>query len=180
MDCLKSSEKSGVLSLDEALVELAECKAICIFQIQRFVQSPEDIEDVWQQISLNVSQKYHTVENRLSFKKWVKTIAHNVAVNFAMRRKGVYVNEELPLEFATGREVDPAEQTIANEQIRIMHQFIQTLNETYCDVVQLFYFQGKSLAEISMELNLPLGTVKRRLYTFRENLRTQMQPYFDA
>ena len=37
-----------------------------------------------------------------------------------------------------------------------------------------FYIRGLSLVEIAEELEVPLGTVKRRLHTARKRLRTEL------
>lgn len=57
------------------------------------------------------------------------------------------------------------------------------LSKTYRDVFVKFYMQGKSVLDISKELNIPKGTVLSRLDTGRKHIKKEvykMQNYGDA
>jgi RNA polymerase sigma factor (sigma-70 family) len=48
------------------------------------------------------------------------------------------------------------------------------LREGQKQVIERHYLAGQKLEEIARELGLPLGTVKRRLFEARENLRIKL------
>ena len=45
------------------------------------------------------------------------------------------------------------------------------LSGMYCEVIALYYYDGKTYAEISEELDIPVETVRTRLRRAREQLR---------
>jgi len=49
---------------------------------------------------------------------------------------------------------------------------IETLSKDKQNVLRLFYVEDYSLKEISVILNISLGTVKSRLFQAREKLKT--------
>ncbi len=42
------------------------------------------------------------------------------------------------------------------------------------ETLQAFYFEGRSLQEMSDDFRSPIGTIKRRLHTARNRLRDQL------
>jgi RNA polymerase sigma factor (sigma-70 family) len=53
---------------------------------------------------------------------------------------------------------------------------VNNLPEIYREVTRLFYLNGRSYHDIANELNLPLSTVKKRLYDARQQLKENMSP----
>lgn len=53
---------------------------------------------------------------------------------------------------------------------------VNDLPEIYREVTRLFYLNGRSYQEIATELNLPLSTVKKRLYDARQQLKEIISP----
>jgi len=53
---------------------------------------------------------------------------------------------------------------------------VNNLPEIYREVTRLFYLNGRSYQDIAKGLNLPLSTVKKRLYDARQQLKENMSP----
>jgi len=53
---------------------------------------------------------------------------------------------------------------------------VNNLPEIYREVTRLFYLHGRSYHNIATELNLPLSTVKKRLYDARQQLKENISP----
>ncbi len=53
---------------------------------------------------------------------------------------------------------------------------VNNLPEIYQEVTRLFYLNGRSYHNIADELNLPLSTVKKRLYDARQQLKENISP----
>jgi RNA polymerase sigma-70 factor (ECF subfamily) len=65
------------------------------------------------------------------------------------------------------------------EQTELRQKVRQAIGELSIDqrvVVVLYYLNGMSLQDIAEILDLPVGTVKSRLYYARENLRNALGP----
>jgi len=144
-------------------------------QVERYVKyrlnGCSDAEDVLQDICLTAYLKYGQLQNKDSFKAWMLSIARNRCSDY-FRGKGTVREvslEELPeSRLVYGRRgwavSNPVEDTM------------ERLAGRDREVLELFYWKGLSLAEISGALNIPLGTVKSRLNTARERFRKQY-PY---
>ena len=72
------------------------------------------------------------------------------------------------------------EQIAMNEQkIQLMRQY-EKIKTRYEILVEMRYFKEMSYEEISIELNLPLGTVKAQLFRAREFLYNIMKHSFET
>lgn len=76
--------------------------------------------------------------------------------------------------FDAGRE-EPPERELASAELReAVRGAVGELREGQKQVIERHYLAGQKLEEIARELGLPLGTVKRRLFEARENLRIKL------
>lgn len=101
--------------------------------------------------------------SRSLFSTWLKTIAHNTALDTLERERRVrenYVclNETLPYQ-----ESSPLEDIINNEDRETMRQYIEGLPELYRRVASMRMLDGLQYKEIAEELELELNTVRTRL-----------------
>jgi len=60
---------------------------------------------------------------------------------------------------------------LKDEKIRTMNKAIKLLSKDYAEILYAYYIEDKSLKFISEELHMPLGTVKKRLFTIRQKLK---------
>jgi len=58
-----------------------------------------------------------------------------------------------------------------HEALRIL---ILGLSQVHREAIELYYLQGYSIAEIAKFLDVPIGTVKRRLFDARQKLKSQL------
>lgn len=63
------------------------------------------------------------------------------------------------------------DEMIEDEKIRRMNQTIKLLSKDYAEILYAYYVEDKTLKFISEELNMPLGTVGRRLSDIRQKLK---------
>jgi RNA polymerase sigma factor (sigma-70 family) len=59
---------------------------------------------------------------------------------------------------------DPEESLINHQKIAALKDVVNQLKPRYKKLIELRYYKEYSYEEISTELNLPIGTVKARLY----------------
>ena len=67
------------------------------------------------------------------------------------------------------------ESIIEDEKIRKMNQAIKLLSKDYAEILYAYYVEDKTLKYIAEELNIPLGTVGRRL----SDIRWKLKEYLD-
>ena len=60
---------------------------------------------------------------------------------------------------------------LEDEKIRKMNQAIKLLSKDYAEILYAYYVEDKTLKFIAEELNMPLGTIGRRLSDIRQKLK---------
>ena len=63
------------------------------------------------------------------------------------------------------------DEMLEDEKIRRMNQAIKLLSKDYAEILYAYYVDDKTLKFIAEELNMPLGTVCRRLSDIRQKLK---------
>ncbi len=114
--------------------------------------------------------KLHLLKDVNAFPGWFRTILIRHCM-LARKRNGNHVSleEERALE-ADAMHCDPHTvftRHLDREQVRSL---LQGLTNPYREACMQRYIMGRSYKEISRDLDLPVGTVKRRLYVVREKI----------
>ena len=71
----------------------------------------------------------------------------------------------------TAARPDPEQRLIREQNIERLRHLVTSLRPQYQKLVQLRYFDELSYEEISVELALPMGTVKAQLFRARNMLQ---------
>jgi RNA polymerase sigma-70 factor (ECF subfamily) len=100
------------------------------------------------------------------------TIAYRLAVKEAQhRRRYIRLETTEPID----ARADPLQQVLDNERERMVAEAIERLDMEHRDVLLLRSYGGHTYAEISERLDVPIGTVKSRIFyavkTCRDFLR---------
>ena len=68
----------------------------------------------------------------------------------------------------------PFERVVANENAACVRECLGHLRDLDRQTLVAFYFEGRSLQEMSADFDSPVGTIKRRLHTARNRLRDKL------
>ncbi len=157
--------------MTEFEILLNECKNA----VERFVwfklSSKADADDVLQETYLTAFQKFDTLADKSHFKAWIISIARNKCNDYYRRKaKSVDVSiDELTEQPLTASRYGYVEQ-------HDVYDTLESLSENDKQIIDLFYIQGYTQSEIAHRLNIPIGTVKSRLYTARNNFKRLYLP----
>ena len=157
--------------MTEFEILLNECKNA----VERFVwfklSSKPDADDILQETYLTAFQKFDTLADKSHFKAWIISIARNKCNDYYRRKaKSVDVSiDELTEQPLTASRYGYVEQ-------HDVYDTLESLSENDKQIIDLFYIQGYNQSEISQRLNIPVGTVKSRLYTARNNFKRLYLP----
>ena len=132
----------------------------------RMLGTTQDAEDVAQTVFLNVFRKLRTYDPRYRFFSWVYRMTVNESLNTLKRRKKTVTLEDVLVDPGLGAAPDRA--TEAGDRVR---KALMSLKPDDRAVVVLSHFVSFSYQEIADVLEIPVKTVKSRLYTARERLR---------
>lgn len=146
----------------------------------RMLHSHEEAEDVVQETFLNVYRALATFKGD-RFSPWIYKIASNLCLDYLRRRRPNTVSLDAPggpdgdmtREIADGTPL-PEEAALAEALGLDVQEAIDTLPPKYRSVVVLRHVEDLAYEEIAEVLNLPLGTVKTRLFRAREMLRVRL------
>lgn len=131
-----------------------------------------DAEDLSQTILLECINEINkgTVIDNMDYYIWgvCKNIYNQYLRKTIKNREHIDYVEDID---APSEELNPLELEVRNEQIKVMNAAIKLLSKDYAEILYAYYVEDKTLKFISEELNLPLGTVKRRLFEIRNKLK---------
>ena len=136
----------------------------------RLLSNREDALDVSQDVFLKAYQNLSKLGDSDRFAGWLFRIAHNEAFSL-LRRKRPEV--ELPPDIQgteTTSRLLPLELSLAVESA------LKRLTEDQREAVLLKVYQGFKFDEIAEILDCPVSTVKSRLYTALDLLKTVLAP----
>ena len=127
-----------------------------------------EADEATQEVFMRLWDRASTFDpSRGEFRPWFTAIARNYIIG-VLRSKGIERQIAVvgDIERVLAREPDPAVDietaTIAREQGDEMLTALRTIPEAQRRVLVMAYFGGLSQSQIAQELNLPLGTVKKR------------------
>jgi RNA polymerase sigma-70 factor (ECF subfamily) len=141
------------------------------------VRDPAVAEDILQDCFLKVYSNAHRIDAARPLAPWLYRVTVNLSYTWLARGK----NRRASLDTISDHLVSPmrhapdqmTEQTELRQKVR---QAIGALSIDQRVVVVLYYLNGMNLQDIADILDLPVGTVKSRLYYARENLRNALGP----
>ncbi|WP_404409788.1 sigma-70 family RNA polymerase sigma factor [Pseudidiomarina marina] len=157
--------KQALLNNKQAWLQLISRYEGLVFNYAlRMVGNREDALDLMQEVFLSVFRNLATWRGESSFKNWLMTIAHHRCIEHYRRRKPTTDDSEIA-NYASDDEWHSPEQVYVGQQ-RGQQLFLamQKLPLEQRMVVELKFFQHMQLADIAGQLNVPLNTVKSRLY----------------
>jgi RNA polymerase sigma-70 factor (ECF subfamily) len=134
----------------------------------RLLANREDALDVSQEVFLKAYQNLPKLDAVEKFAGWLFRIAHNEAFSLLRRKRP---ETALPTELRpAGGRLLPIELSLAVESA------LKLLNEDQRDAVLLKIYQGFKFEEMAEILGCPVSTVKSRLYTALDLLKTTLAP----
>lgn len=142
------------------------------------VKNRELAEDIVQEAYMKAFQKLFTLKNHAQFYPWLKRIALNLALNHFERAKRVMdvENEEDETSFFE-RIPDgesPEEILVKDELKKYVRSFVEALPDKLRVVVVLREIEDMSYEEIADMMNIPIGTVRSRLFNARQMIKDRL------
>lgn len=143
--------------------------AICLGRLGNASEASELTQEVFLQVLRRIDQ----IREPERFAGWLRQMTVRMAINRATRRPLLPSVEDEILEVAVDCDHDesPLENLIAQERADAVREALARLKPLDRETLVDFYIHGLSLIEIADRLDVPVGTVKRRLHVARHRLR---------
>ena len=169
----------------QAYAELMECYRESLYLMMlKMVNNPYDAEDLTIEAFGKAFRNLSQYTNTNAFSTWLFRIAANNCIDF-LRKKRVnlvmldqsYENEDgdaIKLE-VTDTTLNPEEKLCDKEYKESMRKVVAKLKPHYRELIELRYFEELSYEEISERMQMPLGTIKAKLFRAKDMLQTIMK-----
>jgi RNA polymerase sigma-70 factor (ECF subfamily) len=145
----------------------------------RVVGSAEDAGDIVQDAFVQAFTKLDTFRGSSAFYTWLYRIAFNLAMSRARReRKTVSLDGLKALAGSEPVDGQPAPEASLEqrEDVELVHAALAELSTEYRTILVLREIDGCRYEEIAEILDLPVGTVRSRLFRARMALRDELSP----
>ena len=160
----------------EAFGELVEQfqRTVYAIALGRLGNASEALE-LTQEVFLHVMRRLDQLREPERFAGWLRQVAVRMAINRATRRVVPASVDDGVLEAASGQRDEPLDALILRERAKHLWEGLNRLKPLDREALVLFYIQGMSLLEIADQLDVPVGTIKRRLHIARKRLKDELQ-----
>lgn len=141
----------------------------------------ESARDLVQETAFKAFKYRDRYEPQTNLRAWLMTIMRNSFINeYRKRKRRQTLNDNTSNDYL----LDSGQQTVKNQgDSTVMQEEILNVINTLEDWVRipfLMHYQGFKYEEIADELEVPLGTIKSRIFFARQKLQTQMRKLYTA
>lgn len=159
---------------DDELAKLVEEHAPAAFRVAyAIVRDKALAEDVVQESIIKAWTKFDSFRGEGSLRSWILTITHNTAVSMLRRVRDVAVDPaEMP---ETAARVDTERRAEGRVALAALGEALDRLDPLSRAVVVLRELEGLAYEDIAETLEVPVSTVKTRLFRARRSLAGAME-----
>jgi len=151
--------------------------------VRKMVFDAQEADDLVQEAFIKAFNSLHSFNFEFSFATWLYKIAANNCIDFLRKKKLKTYSYDKPVKQKDGETQQEFADTIPNIEKQMIQsetsiqikEAIDALPEKYRFVIVMRHQEEKSYEEISEILDLPLGTVKARIFRAREMLNKTLR-----
>ena len=157
--------------------------------VLRMVKNRQEAEDLTQETFIKAFNSLSTFNSDYAFSTWLYKIAANTCIDYFRKKRlktfpldnPITVKDnEIQREYPDHQEPEPDRRLMSKERRNLIEEAIHSLPSKYRQVIFLRHTLDKSYEEIAEELQLPLGTVKVRIFRAREMLKKALREQLRA
>jgi RNA polymerase sigma factor (sigma-70 family) len=144
--------------------------------VRRIVKTPEDAEEIAQDVFLKAYRKLGKFKGESRFSTWLYRIAYNTAVSHGRKKKTVFVPAgEDQSEHMPDTEIDREIMGLSvEEQGKLIRDALSVLPATENLIICLYYYHRKDIREIGKIIGMTETNVKVKLYRIRKKMLKEM------
>jgi RNA polymerase sigma-70 factor (ECF subfamily) len=152
--------------------------------VRRMVPNAEEASDLTQEVFIRAFQSFSRFDGRSSVRTWLFRIAYNLCVDRS--RKASRTPAEVSNVGPDGEDQfeapdhrwTPEQVTLNAELEAVVERGILSMSEKLRSVLLLHDREDLAYEDIALALNVPVGTVKSRLFLARAHLQKVLNEYF--
>ena len=139
------------------------------------LRNPTEAQELCQDVFIHVLRKLPQLREAQCFAGWLRQITVRMAINRVTRRGPLHKAGDEALEGAEAAGAGPLDSLIQSERATELHAALEQLKPVDRATLVAFYIRGRDLKQMSREFEVPVGTIKRRLFVARNRLREVME-----
>lgn len=151
--------------------------------IKRIVHNEEATRDLVQETFMKAFASLASYRSEYRFSTWLYKIAANSSIDFLRKKRIQALSLDRPLESGDGTmEIEvadfsfhPERELERKQKWCSIEEAIDSLPDKYREVIIYRHREDKSYEEIADSLNIPVGTVKARIFRARELLKKKLK-----
>ena len=153
--------------------------------VARYVRDASDVEDVVQEAFIKAYRGLASFRGDSAFYSWLFRIAANTALSVRKRLPetvSLSEDDEAPHAFEPGvSDGESPERVLMARQIgEAVQRALAQLQPEMAEALMLYEVESKSYADIATMLDVPLSTVKMRIFRAREFIAKRLGPVLDS
>ncbi|HWD39665.1 MAG TPA: sigma-70 family RNA polymerase sigma factor [Fimbriimonas sp.] len=154
--------------------------------VRRMVPNAEEAADVAQEVFIKAFQNFNRFDGRSSVRTWLFRIAYHLCVDRA-RKEDRTPDRVALVDPEEGEHIDvpdarwqPDQLAMDSELYAVVEDGVKSMSEKLRSVLLLHDREDLPYEEIAGMLNVPVGTVKSRLFLARAHLQNVVKAYLDG
>ena len=176
--------KKAITGDEKAYQQILENYRGALFNLlYKMVRNKEETEDLVQEAFMKAFNALPSFNEEYAFSTWLYKIAVNNCIDHMRKKRLKTFSINKPVQSKDG-ELDrefpdtttsPDKAMLTAERSKLIETAIHELPENYKIAIVLRHTEEKSYEEIAEILNIPLGTVKARIFRAREMLKKKLK-----
>ena len=164
----------------KAFEELVKKYYQAIYRFARLrTKDPDLAFDFSQEAFIRFHKNVDGFDNSKKFLPYAYQIVKNLSYNYFQRYASRFVKQDF-IELIENSDSSPEKATIENEMKQKVHEALNKLEDEDKLIIMLKDFENYSYKEISIELEIPYGTVMSRLHYARKKLGNILKEVYHA
>jgi RNA polymerase sigma-70 factor, ECF subfamily len=141
----------------------------------RRLSNHAETQELCQEVFIQAMRKLDQLDDPRCFGGWIRSIAARMAINYAVRRGPRMLCDREMIENTCVENRTPLVAILAREREDQVRKGLRKLRAMDRKTLEAFYFEGRSLCEMSRKFDAPVGTIKRRLHVARKRLAKELE-----
>jgi RNA polymerase sigma-70 factor (ECF subfamily) len=154
--------------------------------VARWIKRASDVDDVVPAVFIKVYRGLASFKGESAFYTWVFQIARNTAFSFLSRQSKLVMLQDDDaggdregdafIEAQGSDNEDPERSYLAKQISETVELAMQKLQPELAEALVLYEVEGKQYKEIAQMLQIPIGTVRTRIFRAREFIASRLEP----
>jgi RNA polymerase sigma-70 factor (ECF subfamily) len=179
-----TEEEIGIIKRAQAGDELAfnrifkRYKGFVTHILYQYLKDYDEAKDVTNVVFLKVHDKLSKFVEYDSFGGWLRVLTNRTAIDYLRHTKHIRTAKSLDSEdyrLWFEDQYTPADDLVNRQTYTEVLSFFDTLPKSHKNVMELFYVQNLTVAQISDALRMPKGTIKAILSRTRSKIKKQIK-----